>query len=229
MGIQALLSDPLGYLRQILLMLPGILPALILHECAHGWVAYKLGDPTAKMLGRLSLDPRKHLDPLGTLSMVLLGLGWAKPVPINPRNFKHPRRDDFLVSIAGVTANCLMFLAGYFVLMLVYYRHWSAIRVTNSVANLLYQMLANFAAINLGLMVFNLIPVPPLDGFHVLNDVILGRSPFASGQIAQIGRVALLVLLWTGVLGSAMSVVENWIMDAVGGAYFSFFQFAGII
>ena len=112
MGIQALLSDPIAYIKSVLLILPAVLPALILHECAHGYVAYRLGDPTAKMMGRLSLNPLRHLDPVGTLCMIFIGLGWAKPVPINPGYFRHPRRDDLLVSLAGITANLIMFLTG---------------------------------------------------------------------------------------------------------------------
>ena len=112
MGITELLNDPIQYIFSLLPLIPAILPALILHEVAHGYMAYRLGDPTAKLMGRLSLNPLKHLDPLGTLSMFLIGLGWAKPVPVDPRFFRHPRRDDFLVSIAGITANLIMFLIG---------------------------------------------------------------------------------------------------------------------
>ena len=87
-----------------------ILFSLIIHECAHGWVALKCGDPTAKWMGRLTLDPRKHLDPIGTLCMLFMRIGWAKPVPVNPRNFKHYRRDYILVSLAGITVNLLLCL-----------------------------------------------------------------------------------------------------------------------
>ena len=106
-----LTTDPLGFALYLLYFAVSVLLTLILHEIAHGYVAYRCGDPTAKMLGRLSLDPRRHLDPLGTLCLVFLGFGWAKPVPVNPRNFKgNYRRDDFLVSVAGITVNLTLFI-----------------------------------------------------------------------------------------------------------------------
>ena len=229
MGIQALLSDPAGYLRNVLLLLPAILPALILHECAHGWVAYRLGDPTAKMLGRLSLDPRKHLDPLGTACLVFLGLGWAKPVPINPRNFRKPRRDDFLVSIAGVTTNFILFLIGYLVWHLIYiYGDYSFFEY-NSIPNILMEILVNFFSINLSLAIFNLIPIPPLDGYHVMNDLILRRPLFATQQSAMIGRVIMLALLWTGYLGRGLSYAANWVAGGVSEFYMWVFRMIGIV
>ena len=106
-----LTSDPIGFLVFILYYAVAILTTLVLHEVAHGYVAYRCGDPTAKMLGRLSLDPRKHLDPIGTIALVLVGFGWAKPVPINSRNFQGNRvRADFLVSIAGIVTNLTLFI-----------------------------------------------------------------------------------------------------------------------
>ena len=269
MGIQALLSDPLGYLRNVLLMLPAIIPALVLHECAHGWVAYKLGDPTAKMMGRLTLNPLKHLDPIGTLSLVFLGLGWARPVPVNPRYFKNLRRDDLMVSLAGITANLIMFLIGCLMVLafliagiravpndMLYgaseylvemsdgmYRvafaevaayplsmgEWLIEPYLGGVWGVLYEMAVNFTLINLGLAIFNLIPIPPLDGYHVLNDVILKRPLFASLQAARIGQGIMILLLWTGALGKVLSTVENWIIGGVGSAFGGVFRAAGLM
>ena len=112
MGIlSALQSDPQGTLIILLYQIPAILIALTLHELSHGYVAYRCGDPTAQMMGRLSFNPLKHLDPIGTLCMIFFKFGWAKPVPVNPRNFRHFRRDDLLVSLAGITMNfCLFFM-----------------------------------------------------------------------------------------------------------------------
>ena len=108
--LQMLRTDPLGFVVYLAYYVVVLLLSLILHECGHAYVAYRCGDPTAKMLGRLTLDPRKHLDPVGTVMMLLFGFGYAKPVPINPRNFRNYRRDDFLVSIAGITVNFSLFL-----------------------------------------------------------------------------------------------------------------------
>ncbi len=269
MGIQALLSDPLGYLKSILLMLPAILPALVLHECAHGWVAYKLGDPTAKMMGRLSLNPLKHLDPIGTLCLVFIGLGWARPVPVNPRYFRNLRRDDLLVSLAGITANLIMFLLGCLMVITFLILGLKAVpkdmlygageylvqtesglyRVAFSdVAayplsmknyliapylggawGVVYEIVVNFTIINLGLALFNLIPIPPLDGYHVLNDIILKRRLFASPQIARIGQGVMILLLWTGVLGKALGAAEEWVIGGVGAAFAGVFRLAGLM
>ena len=103
-------SDPVGFVLYLFYLLVTVLLSLILHEVAHGYVAYRCGDATAKWMGRLSLDPRKHLDPIGTICMLLFGIGWAKPVPVNPRNFHNYRRDDFLVSIAGIVTNLSLFV-----------------------------------------------------------------------------------------------------------------------
>ena len=106
--LNGLTSDPGGTILTLVYVAVCILFSLIIHECAHGYVALKCGDPTAKWLGRLTLDPRKHLDPLGTICMVFMRIGWAKPVPVNPRNFRHYRRDYILVSIAGIAVNLLI-------------------------------------------------------------------------------------------------------------------------
>ena len=110
-SLNELLNDPLAFLESLLYRVPAMLIALVLHEWAHGFVAYKLGDPTAKQMGRLSLNPLRHLDPVGTILMFFVGFGYAKPVPVNPYNFKGDRnKDDFLVSIAGITVNLILFV-----------------------------------------------------------------------------------------------------------------------
>ena len=108
--IDEFFRDPKGMLVFFLLAFPGRILALSLHEFAHAWMANRCGDPTAKMMGRMTINPLKHLDPLGTVLMLVVGFGWAKPVPVNPRNFRDPRRDDLKVSLAGVTMNLIMFL-----------------------------------------------------------------------------------------------------------------------
>ena len=238
MGITELLNDPIQYIFSLLPLIPAILPALILHEVAHGYMAYRLGDPTAKLMGRLSLNPLKHLDPLGTLSMFLIGLGWAKPVPVDPRFFRHPRRDDFLVSIAGITANLIMFLIGCVLMYSMvaiglgavpadmwlnadeyiveisdtFYRvakadawymapamgEYLIAPYLGGIWSFVYEVIVNFAVINVCLAVFNFLPVPPLDGYHVLNDLILKKSLFAPYKVMQAGRALLLILMLTG-------------------------------
>ena len=190
-----------------------ILFSLILHECAHGYVALKCGDPTAWMLGRLTLNPAKHLDPVGTICMIFLRVGWAKPVPVNPRNFRHYRRDYILVSIAGITVNFLLFLIGLAVSALII-NHVSSYSV---IWDYVLQFTVMLAQINIGLAIFNLIPVPPLDGYRILNQFAFGGKLDRSlnPQTMMIIRYAFLALCVTGVLSPALSKVI--------GSIFNFF------
>ncbi len=201
--------DPVAFLITNVLRAAAVLMAITFHEVAHGYVAFRCGDPTAKMLGRLSLNPLKHLDVLGTLSLFFLGFGWAKPVPVNPRNFSNYRRDDFLVSVAGVVTNLTLFIiATAFTVGL--YRH------VNS--DFLYYVLlffSMFASINLGLGVFNLLPIPPLDGFHVLNDTLLGGRLRLTPQLFQISHIILLVLMFSGAFSQILSTVMSAIQSGV--------------
>ena len=110
--LSSIRSDPIGFLIELMYLIPSMLVALTLHELAHGYVALRCGDHTAEMMGRLSFNPLRHLDPLGTLSMLLIGIGWAKPVPVNPRNYRNFKRDDLLVSVAGIATNLCLFILG---------------------------------------------------------------------------------------------------------------------
>lgn len=158
----------------LLLSLPIILLALCVHEVSHGFVANKLGDPTARSMGRLSLNPLKHLDPFGFLSMLLVGIGWAKPVPINTRYFKNPRRDMAICAVAGPVSNLLMALL-FAVLLRVAYIVANANSVflyDNPTAFTVFQLITLLFStgirMNVVLAVFNMIPLPPLDGSRVL-------------------------------------------------------------
>ncbi len=243
-----LTTDPVGFLVYLLYFAVAVLLTLMLHEIAHGYVAYRCGDPTAKMLGRLTLDPRKHLDPIGTICLVLLGFGWAKPVPVNPRNFKgNYRRDDFLVSIAGIVTNLTLFLVSLFLATLINPLLWRAdVIAANGGAKALlssggvgYSILLSgsgkdftaymrtpwlmhvqrflllFSTMNVSIAVFNLLPIPPLDGYHVFNDLLLKGKLSLNGQWFQITQVLLLVLCFSGALGGLLSTVTGAIEGGV--------------
>jgi Zn-dependent protease len=152
----------------LILLLPAILFALTIHEFAHGWVAYRLGDPTARDAGRLTLNPLPHLDPIGTIFLIITSLsqfgsfGWAKPVPVNPMNFSKPKRDALLVSLAGPLSNIITALAFGLI-----YKHIGSFNIAYIGA--FFQLCIG---INIGLSFFNLIPVPPLDGSHILISLL---------------------------------------------------------
>lgn len=158
-----------------------VLIILPIHEFAHGYMAYKLGDNTAKNMGRLSLNPMRHMDPIGALCMVVFHFGWAKPVPINPRNFKNPKKGFALTALAGPLANLLMafFSAFIYLLLNAIFRRIafpSAFLVTLAQNTALFFYI--FHIINLSLALFNLIPIPPLDGSRILSVVLPPKTYF---------------------------------------------------
>ncbi len=165
-------GDPKEIIASLLLSLPVIFLALSLHETAHGFVAWKCGDQTARNLGRLTLNPIKHLDPMGALFMLLFGYGWAKPVPINTRNFRKPKRDMALTAAAGPAANLLLgllgaLLSGVFLALANYTILTNASALWQNVCFWSYMLFDLMAYINFLYMAFNLIPVPPFDGSRI--------------------------------------------------------------
>lgn len=162
---------------------------LPIHEVAHGWVAYKMGDPTAKWMGRLTLNPVKHLDPIGSVLLVLIGYGWAKPVPINARNFKNPKKGMAITAAAGPIANILVAL-----IFVVIYKVVSWFYIGTGVAFLftLSDVLLQITLINVGLAVFNLFPVPPLDGSRIVGLFLPERIYF---QIMQYERYIMIAFM----------------------------------
>ena len=152
-------------IQYLLLSIPPILLALSFHEYAHGWVANRLGDPTAKNEGRLTLNPLAHLDPLGTLMIVIVHFGWAKPVPVNPYNLADPKKDMLKIALAGPVSNVLLAAGTGIIIRLM---QGMGLRVDGSFLGLFQYMLYFLVMINLVLAIFNMIPVPPLDGSKIL-------------------------------------------------------------
>lgn len=191
--------------------------AISFHEWAHAFAAYRLGDPTARNAGRMTLNPFKHIDLFGTLMLLVFGFGWAKPVPVNPRNYKNLIRDDIIVSLAGVLVN--MLLAFVFMPLSLYLVQIS-LEQQSTVLSVLAAMVDYFVFINITLAIFNLIPVPPLDGSHVLEDLLIrkvGPKPFIwmrnNSRYLLIG--VLIILRITGVL----SLVTNSVYEGIASLY----------
>lgn len=206
----------------LLLFLPTLLISLTVHEYAHGYVAYKCGDNTAMWNGRLTLNPIKHLDPIGTVMMLFFGFGYAKPVPINPRNFKHYRRDLCLVAIAGPLSNILLSLIGMIVLYvsLLFMPNTFALITSSSYKyfigasnfSILYlEFILTFIFSNITLAVFNLLPIPPLDGSRIVSSLLSGNLAYYYNKYENIIMLFVFVLLSRGILSTPINLAAGFI------------------
>ena len=248
--LNGLTKDPAGTIITFLYVCVCILFSLIIHECAHGYVALKCGDPTAKMMGRLTLDPRKHLDPIGTICMIFLRVGWAKPVPINPNNFRNYRRDYILVSLAGIAVNLLMCILSLLISAIlakfiwekelleyfsgmgeksllinvyrgmiansVYAGDFSQIKEYAQIPWLMYvqRLFLMLAQMNLGLAVFNLLPVPPLDGYRVMDQFVFKGRLNLDMRNMQMIQIIFLIICMSGLLTGLLTTVNSAVMGA---------------
>jgi Zn-dependent protease len=187
-----LFASPAAFVQEMLLKLPALLIAVTVHELAHGIVADRLGDPTARLAGRLTLNPLPHIDLVGALTFVLVGFGWAKPVPVDARNLRHPARDMTRIAAAGPGANlAVAFLALVALVMLARATGWSY-------GPPLVAMLLAVYQFNLALAIFNLIPLPPLDGGHFLPYFLPRRAGPLLHRLERYGPLLLLLLVITG-------------------------------
>jgi Zn-dependent protease len=189
--------DIYTFMQQLIIQAPPLLFALTVHELAHGYVAWRLGDPTAKNEGRLTLNPLKHLDPLGVLAFIIMKIGWAKPVPVNPRYFKNPQRDMLLVALAGPGSNIILAVASAALAHLAVALHFLPLFFLQP----LVAMLAASVWINIMLAVFNCIPIPPLDGSKVLIGLLPPEAARGYAKLEPFGFLLLLALFYTGVIG----------------------------
>ena len=183
--------------------------ALPVHEAAHAYVASKFGDNTAKYQGRLTLNPMVHLDPIGTLMLVFFGVGWARPVPINPRNFNNPKAGMAISSLAGPVSNVLLAL----VLMVVYKAMLVFGLITSSFTYAFIQILGIMISVNVYLSVFNLLPIPPLDGSRLMTYFLPPKYYFGIMQYERYIMIGLLVLLYTGVLDLPLRIISGLIIN----------------
>jgi Zn-dependent protease len=203
MGLLKLLTkDPLAF---ALVAIP-LLFSIVIHEVAHGWVAYRMGDPTAKRLGRLSLNPLKHLDPIGTLMLFLVGFGWAKPVPVNFNSISDRRKGLIFVSSAGIFANILFaFIA------LLFFRLFST--SSSEIASILVFYVVQ---INITLAALNLIPIPPLDGSKILMGFVSKRTQYFLARLEPYGFFIIIGFLYLGILDPLIGLFR-WIIGTLIG------------
>lgn len=209
------LNNPKTYFLNLLLTLPGIIVGLSFHEFAHALASNAFGDPTPKIQGRLTVNPLKHIDPFGFFALILCGFGWGVPVQINPSYYKRPRLDEFVVSIAGVCMNLLMaiifaffarFAIGIFGIQTINDYNWQSLFI---------QILIYVVMVNITLMVFNLLPIPPLDGFGLITELFNLKKTNWYYIVYQYGGLILLLLLLFGIVNKILFPVSNAIYSII--------------
>lgn len=197
-----------------------ILVALTVHEWAHAFVAWRLDDDTARWAGRLTLNPLAHIDPLGAILFLLVGFGWAKPVPVDSRNFRHPVRDGALVAVAGPVSNLVLAFAAYLVLRVFGLPLMSGMAAQSAGFTIVLFFLQSSVVINLALMAFNLLPVPPLDGSNILRMFVPWRHLDRYEEFMRMGPWILLVILLSesflrvSVLGAWVGGISAFVLRA---------------
>lgn len=215
-----MLRDLFSYGWWMLILIPLRLLALVVHECSHGWVSTKLGDPTPRIRGRLTLNPLVHLDFMGTVLMLLTGFGWARPVEVNPMYYKDRKKGMALVAAAGPLSNFLLALISLlvFFIVLVISSFVNSVELYK-VLNVIMVACDYSATINLCFMVFNLIPIPPLDGSRILGMFVGDRLYYQMLQFERYSMILIMVLSLTGVfssiIGTGVSFFYNGIMNVL--------------
>lgn len=211
-------NDPMGWIMHKLIILPAILIGLSFHEFAHAIAADRLGDRTPRLQGRVTINPAAHIDPFGLVALIFIGFGWGRPVMVDPRNFKHIRRDGLIVDLAGVTMNLILAIifAGTLRLLFTYQPG-----ITGSyMGGVVIEMLMAVISINIVLMIFNLLPIPPLDGFGILTEVFDLRQKEWYYQVYQNGFLFLLVLMIFNVTDKVLVPAVDFVYGVVMGIFF---------
>ena len=208
-----LFDDPVRFLARLVLQIPALLVAVTVHELAHALVADRLGDPTPRRLGRITLNPLPHIDPIGALAFVLAGFGWAKPVPVSARYLRHPSRDMAWVAAAGPVTNFVVAFVALVALRVLSHVGGAVPFVSDPLTGVLFWTYV----FNLALGIFNLIPLPPLDGGHFLPYLFPRASWGFIHQLEQVGPFVLILLVLTG----ATQYVVQPVFNVVSGFYLS--------
>jgi len=206
-------------IQQIAILTVPILLAVTLHELAHGWVADKLGDPTARMLGRLTLNPLKHLDPVGTIVFFVTGMiGWARPVPVNPANFKDPIRGMMWVALAGPATNLMVAAVSALIFKVLLMTGFLYKPSLSFLTKPLVLMIEASVIINVGLAIFNVIPIPPLDGGRILTGLLPPQQAMLYARLEPYGFLILLVLIFTDIIHTILApIVTSTVTLLLGG------------
>ena len=212
-------------LFMLLVSVPGVLIAITFHEFAHGYVAYKLGDNTAKLEGRLSLNPLDHLDPIGTLMLLLAGFGWGKPVNVNPSNYTRKismEKGEALVSLAGPLMNIILSII-FAIIYFAIYKFANVTFLSSTVGTVLMLLISATISINVGLGIFNLIPLPPLDGSKILKNFLPYKAKAWMESNEYLFYILFLVLWVLGILGNIISplisLVTNLLFSGIGSLF----------
>jgi len=211
-------DDPVKWAMGIVLMLPGIVIGLSFHEFGHAAVAYKLGDPTPHLQGRVTISPLAHIDPIGFIALIFVGFGWGRPVQINPNNFKKPRRDEFLVGIAGITINFILavIFAGILKLLVVFGYSF----VNTYMGSVVVDIISYTIMINIVLMVFNLLPVPPLDGFGIITQIFNLKDTAFYHKVYDKGFIILMLLLILNIVDTVLNPAVSFLYSFIVGIFF---------
>lgn len=206
-------GDFMTSIQSLLYTVPAALIAISFHEFAHGFVSYKLGDPTPKAMGRLSLNPLAHLDFMGTLCLIFFHFGWAKPVGVNPYYYKNPKKGMVLVGLAGPVMNFILaFLCALIMEIMV---KVTGGHVYSNIPVIIFNFLNMCYIINLGLGIFNLIPFPPLDGSKILGGLLPDDIYFGIMKYERYGQLILFGLLFLGVLDTPLNMLNNGISNVI--------------
>ena len=205
-------SNPTEWLMDKILLLPGIVIGLSFHEFGHAAVAYKLGDNTPKLQGRVTLNPMAHIDWMGLAALFFCGFGWGQPVQINPFNFKHRRRDELFVALAGVVMNLLL-AAAFVVIAKIVVMAGSNWIMNTTLGMGVWQIILYAIQINLVLMIFNLIPCPPLDRFNIIANIVGFAGSETYWRIYRYGSWILVLIIITGITGMVISPCVQFLMN----------------
>lgn len=205
------------WLMNMVLMFPGIVIGLSFHEFGHAYAAVKCGDPTPRNQGRLTINPIAHVDPIGLACLFFVGFGWGVPVQINPRNFRHPRRDELLVSLAGVIMNFILAVIFTGILRLLY---MSPGFLSSSIGGIIWEVMLYVIQINLVLLVFNLLPVPPLDGFGIITQLFNLRNTRFYYTVYNNGFFILVILILFGVTDRVLGPIISFLYSFITGIFF---------